>query len=72
MAPLSKCSTKTRPMPRVMAPAVTADTASPISAGPGIAKASADAAVTPKPVGTAPPINPTMMARVRSRWNGTL
>ena len=41
----------------------TADTASPISAGPGIAKASADAAVTPKPVGTAPPINPTMMAR---------
>ena len=46
-----------------MAPAVMAETASPTSAGPGIAKASADAVVTPKPVGTAPPISPTMMAR---------
>ena len=36
-------------MPRVMAPAVMAETASPTSAGPGIAKASVDAVVTPEP-----------------------
>src|SRR5262249_856309 len=68
---LSKWSTKTRPMPRVRAPALIAETPRPTSACPGRTKASVDAVAVPRPVGTAPPTRPTLNERVRSRSNGT-
>ena len=70
LAASSNCSRKTRPMPRVMAPAVNAETASPTIALPGTAKASVEAVAVPTPVGTAPPTSPMMVERVRSRSNG--
>ena len=68
---VSKWSRKTRPMPRVRAPAAIAETPRPTSAWPGRTKASVEAVAVPRPVGTAPPIRLTISERVRSRSNGT-
>src|SRR5262249_517065 len=71
VAPLSKCSMKIWPMLRVQAIAVTEETTSPMRAPDGTTKKSVDVVTAANPVGTVPPTRPTMMARARSRSNGT-